>query len=47
MTHSRRAVHLVEGTPDDGPADTTLDRAEFMDVGVLERTEGETETTTR
>ena len=28
MTHSRRAVlHLVEGTPDDGPADmTSLDR---------------------
>ena len=25
--HSRRAVlHLVEGTPDDGAADTTLDR---------------------
>ena len=46
-THSRRAVlHLVEGTPDDGPADTTLWIA-FMDVGVLERTEGETETTTR
>ena len=27
VTHSRRAVlHLVEGTPDDGAADTTLDR---------------------
>ena len=27
MTHSRRAVlHLAEGTPDDGAADTTLDR---------------------
>ena len=27
MTHSRRAVlHLVEGTPEDGAADTTLDR---------------------
>ena len=26
MTHSRRAVlHSVEGTPDDGAADTTLD----------------------
>ena len=29
VTHSRRrraVLHLVEGTPDDGAADTTLDR---------------------
>ena len=31
-THSRRAVlHLVEGTPDDGPADTTLDRVHGLE----------------
>ena len=33
MTHSRRAVlHLVEKTPDDSAADTTLDRVHNVGV---------------
>ena len=45
MTHSCRAVlHLVEGTPDDGAADTNLDRVPWTSE-FLERTEEETETT--
>ena len=48
VTHSRRAVlHLVEvnddGAPNDGAADTTLDRVHAWASEFLERTEEETE----